>query len=256
MQVGSSPTHQTISCSMRLSEEFDMGLRAVIFDLDGTITHFNIDYVGMRKAALAELDKMNLRTPELTEQLYLYVILEKVKRTADALTYEKLRERIYGRLEAIEIKAAREVTLHPNIEEILRELRDRGIRLGLVTNNGRSGANLTLDRFKLKAFFDTIVTRDDCQEMKPAPAPVIMVLARLNAQAEDSILVGDGVMDMIAAKAAGLRSVAVATGPSGMQHLLQAEPDYVIASISDLPELVNLLEFGSGQNASKTNMAP
>jgi pyrophosphatase PpaX len=233
-----------------------MRLRAVIFDLDGTITHFNIDYVGMRRAALAELDKMNLRTPELTDQMYLYVILQKVRTTADAQTYEKLRERLYGRLEDIEVKAAREVTLYPDIEEILRELRNRHIKLGLVTNNGRAGTNLTLDRFRIRTLFDAIVTRDDCREMKPDAAPVIMVLARLNAQVEEAILVGDGVMDIIAARAAGLRSAAVATGPSGMQHLLQTEPDYVLASISDLLKLVDLLGSEPNQNACKTNVAP
>ena len=256
MQVDSRATHQTISCSLKLSEEPAMRPRAVIFDLDGTITHFNIDYVGMRRAALAELDKMNLRTPELTEQLYLYVMLQKVSTTADAATYEELRERLYGRLEEMEIKAAREVTLYPDVEMMLRELRDRHIKLGLVTNNGRAGTNLTLDRFRIRTLFDAIVTRDDCREMKPDAAPVIMVLTELNAQVEEAILVGDGVMDMIAAKAAGLRSAAVATGPSGMQHLLQTEPDYVLASISDLLELVDLLESENDQNASKTNMAP
>jgi len=230
--------------------------RAVIFDMDGTITHFNIDYVGMRRAALAELDKMNLRTPELTEQLYLYLILQKVKTTADAQTYEKLRERLYGRLEDIEISAAREVTLYPGVEDTLRELRNRHIKLGLVTNNGRAGTTLTLNRFRIGTFFDSIVTRDDCREMKPDAAPIIQVLAEMNVQVEEAILVGDGVMDIIAAKAAGLRSAAVATGPSRMQHLLQTEPDYVLGSINDLRDLIELLESEPGQNAANTNVIP
>jgi len=214
---------------------------AIIFDLDGTITHFNIDYVGMRRAALVELDKMNLLTPEFTEQLYLYVILQKVKATADPKTYEILRERLYGRLEDMEIKAAREVTLYPGVQGMLRELRSRHIKLGLVTNNGRSGTNLTLNRFRIRTFFDAIVTRDDCREMKPDTGPIIMALTQLNAQAGGTILIGDGVMDMIAARAAGLRSAAVGTGPSGMQQLLQTEPDYVLASINDLLDLVDRL---------------
>jgi HAD superfamily hydrolase (TIGR01509 family) len=230
-----------------------MRLKAVVFDLDGTITRFNIDYVGMRRAALVELDKMNLRTPEMTEQMYLYLILQKVKTSADAQTYERLRKSLYERLEDIEIKAAREVTLYPGVEETLRELRNRHIKLGLVTNNGRAGTNLTLDRFGIRTLFDAIVTRDDCREMKPEAAPILQVLAELDAQVEEAILVGDGVMDMIAAKAVGLRSAAVATGPSSIQHLLQTEPDYVLASINDLLEL---LEREPAQKASNTNMIP
>ena len=214
----------------------------IIFDLDGTITHFNIDYVGMRRAALAELRKMGLLTPEFTEQLYLYVILQKVKATAGPKAYEILRERLYGRLEDMEIKAAREVTLYPGVQGMLRELRNRHIKLGLVTNNGRAGTNLTLNRFRIRTFFDAIVTRDDCQEMKPDTGPIIMALTQLSAQAGETILIGDGVMDMIAARAAGLRSAAVGTGPSGMQQLLQTEPDYVLASINDLLDLIDRLQ--------------
>jgi len=224
--------------------------------MDGTITRSNIDFVGMRRVALAELDNMNLRTAEMTEQLYLYLILQKVRTTVDEQTYEKLRKRLYGRLEDIEIKAAREVILYPGVEETLRELRNRHIKLGLVTNNGSAGTYLTLDRFKIRTVFDAIVTRDDCSEMKPDAAPVRQVLAELNAQVEEAILIGDGVMDIIAAKAAGLRSVAVATGPTDMRRLLQTEPDYVLGSINDLQILVEVLEAESGQKAVKTKVLP
>ena len=230
--------------------------RAIIFDMDGTITRFNIDYVGMRRVALAELDNMNLRTPEMTEQLYLYLMLQKVRTAVDEQTYEKLRKRLYGRLEDIEIKAAQEVILYPGVEETLRELRNRHIKLGLVTNNGSAGTYLTLDRFKIRTVFDSIVTRDDCSEMKPDAAPVRQVLAELNVQVEEAILVGDGVMDIIAAKAAGLRSVAVATGPADMRRLLQTEPDYVLGSINDLQILVEVLEAESGQKAVNTKVLP
>ena len=230
--------------------------RAVIFDMDGTITRFNIDYVGMRRAALAEVEKMNLRTPDMTEQLYLYFILQKIKATADAQTYETLRKRLFRRLEDIELKAAREVTLYPGVVETLRELRNRQIKLGLVTNNGRAGTNLTLDRCGISTLFEVIVTRDDCQEMKPDAAPIIKVLEEIKAGVEEALLVGDGIMDIIAAKAVGLRSAAVPTGPSQIQRLLETEPDYILGSINDLLNLIDLLASESGQNAATTNMIP
>jgi pyrophosphatase PpaX len=156
----------------------------------------------------------------------------------------------------MEIKAAQEVMLYPGVEETLRELRNRDIKIGLVTNNGRAGTNLTLNRFRLKALFDAVVTRDDCKEMKPDAAPVRQVLAELNSRAEEAILVGDGVMDIIAAKAAGLRSVAVATGPSGIDRLLQTEPDYVLGSINDLQKLIDILDSEADQKAANTNVLP
>jgi len=66
-------------------------------------------------------------------------------------------------------------------------------------------------------------------------------LSELAVPREAAILVGDGVMDVMAAKAAGIRSVAVATGPFPLARLLKAEPDYVLGSVNDLPSLVEKL---------------
>jgi phosphoglycolate phosphatase-like HAD superfamily hydrolase len=49
-------------------------------------------------------------------------------------------------------------------------------------------------------------------------------------------------MDIMAAKAAGLRSVAVSTGPFPIERILKAEPDYLLHSVNELPQLIELLE--------------
>src|SRR5271157_4722608 len=139
----------------------------------------------------------------------------------------------------MEAKAAQEVALLPGALDTLRKLKSQSLKLGLVTNNGRAGTNLTLKRHHLKQLFDSVVTRDDCEEMKPDCAPVMKVLKDLHVDPAEAILVGDGVMDIMAAKAAGLVSVAVATGPFPNERLLQAEPDYLLGSINDVPTLVD-----------------
>jgi phosphoglycolate phosphatase-like HAD superfamily hydrolase len=69
----------------------------------------------------------------------------------------------------------------------------------------------------------------------------LKVLTALNVTPGEAILIGDGVMDIMAARAAGVPSVAVATGPFTSDHLLEAEPDYLLGSINDLPTLIDLL---------------
>lgn len=210
-------------------------------DMDGTITRFNLDYMAARRKALQELDKLNLRTPETNEQLSLYLILKKLKDEMDPEGFTNLRERFYGLLEDMEVKAAKEVTIYPGVVETLRMLRDRGLRIGLLTNNGHAGTEITLRRHHLAAFFDAIVTRDDCEEMKPDGAPVQKLLAEMNLPPEEAVLVGDGVIDIMAARAAGLPSVAVATGPFPSERLVKAEPDYLLGSVNDLPLLIERL---------------
>jgi pyrophosphatase PpaX len=217
-------------------------------DMDGTITKFNLDFMSFRRRALKELEEMNLRTPDMTDQLSLSVILSKLKGKVDADAFRRIRTQIYGMIEEIELRAATEVTLYPGAVDTLRKLRSHSMKIGLATNNGRKGTELTLSRYRLENLFDAVVTRDDCDNMKPAADPVLRVLTELNVTSGEAVLIGDGVMDIMAARAAGIRSVAVATGPFKSDLLLKAEPDYLLGSINDLPTLIELLNTAKGSD--------
>ena len=209
--------------------------------MDGTITKFNLDYKAARQRALMELEKRGLLTPDMTTDISLYVLLDRLRANMEPEKFLTLRTTCYGFFEEMELKAAGQVTLQPGAVETLRALKSKPLKLGLVTNNSRTGTDLTLNRLNLSGIFDEIVTRDDCDEMKPAAAPVLKILAALNVPAEASILVGDGVIDILAAKAAGIRSAAVTPDPFPLKRTLNAEPDYLLGSLRDLPALIDLL---------------
>jgi HAD superfamily hydrolase (TIGR01549 family) len=217
-------------------------VRAIIIDMDGTITNFNLDFMDVRRKGLKELERMNLRTPDMTEQTSFFVLLNAVKDRLDALSYVLLRRKFYNLLEEMELEGAKGVTLYSGAVETLQKIRSHGVKIGLVTNNGRAGTDLTLNRLGLQSFFDVVVTRDDCEEMKPSAEPVKKALAGMHVQIQSAILVGDGVMDVLAARATGLLSIAVATGPFSNERLLKVEPDYFLGSINDLPLLIDSLE--------------
>jgi HAD superfamily hydrolase (TIGR01509 family) len=218
-----------------------LSLEAIVIDMDGTITEFNLDFVTFRRRQLAELEKMNLRTPDMTEEVSSSIILAKLKDKVDEKTYRMVRKRMYDMVEEIELKAANEVTLYSGAVETLRKIRARPMKIGLLTNNSRKGTDLTLSRHGLHGLFDAVVTRDDCEDMKPSAEPVLRVLTKLNVKPEAAILIGDGVLDIMAAKAAGVRSAAVGTGPFKTELFLKTEPDYVLGSINDLPTLIDSL---------------
>ena len=242
-------TNSTISCCQTASPEVKCLIKGIVMDMDGTITRFNLDYMAARRKALQELDKLDLRTPEMNEQLSLYLILKKLKDEMDPERFTSLRGRFYAVLEDMEVRAAKEVTLYPGAVETLRILRDRGLRIGLLTNNSHAGTEITLRRHHLAAFFDAVVTRDDCEEMKPDGAPVRKLLTEMNVPPEEAILVGDGVIDIMAARDAELPSVAVATGPFPSERLVKAEPDYLLGSVNDLPLLIERLNAEGGSQS-------
>jgi len=217
-------------------------VKAILTDMDGTFTRFNLDYMWMRRAALQLLDEAGLRRPNFSDQMSIYAMLKELRGTISETRYSEIKKCIYDRVETVETKAAEEAQLMPGASEALNELKQMKKRIVVVTNNGRYGAERTIERLGLAGVFDGIVTRDDVDELKPDPGIVHKALGLVHANADEAILVGDAVIDIVAARAASVRSVAVPTGPFPMARLLQEEPDFIVSSFLEVPELVRRLD--------------
>lgn len=219
-----------------------MTVKAILTDMDGTFTKFNLDYMWMRRAALHFLDEIGLLRPNFSDQMSIYAMLKELRGTISEGRYNEVKKRIYDRVETIETKAAEEAQLMPGAKEALNELKQMRKKIVVVTNNGRLGAVRTIQRLGLAGFFDGVVTRDDVDELKPDPGIVHKALDLAHANADEAILVGDAVIDIVAARAASVRSVAVPTGPFPMARLLQEEPDFIVSSFLEVPGLVRRLD--------------
>ena len=126
----------------------------------------------------------------MTEEISLYILLNKLKENLEPDKFQNLRTTCYRFFEEMEVKAAKEAVLYPGAADTLHELRSRRLKLGLVTNNSRAGTMLTLDRFNLSPIFDAIVTRDDCDEMKPAAAPILKILTEMAGCSKSRAIIG------------------------------------------------------------------
>jgi len=217
-------------------------VKAILTDMDGTFTRFNLDYMWMRRAALQLLDEAGLRRPNFSDQMSIYAMLKELRGTISEARYSEIKKSIYDRVETVETKAAEGAQLMPGASEALNELKQMKKRIVVVTNNGRYGAERTIERLGLAGVFDGIVTRDDVDELKPDPGIVHKALSLAHANADEAILVGDAVIDIVAARAASVRSVAVPTGPFPMARLLQEEPDFIVSSFLEVPELVRQID--------------
>lgn len=124
--------------------------------------------------------------------------------------------------------------LYPNALDTLRALRDRGHRLGLVTNKPRRFVDLMLPAFELDSLFDTVVAGDDLATKKPDPEMVHAALSALGVPPSAACLVGDSRADLGAAKQSGVSSVLVSFGYCGDLDVYHAGADRVIESLSEL----------------------
>jgi HAD superfamily hydrolase (TIGR01549 family) len=218
-----------------------MSVKAILIDMDGTITKFNLDYMWMRRTALKLLDEAGLWRPNFSDQMSIYAMLNELRGSISNERLNEIKKRIYEKVERIESEAAERAELMPGAMEALNGLRQMKKRIVIVTNNGRLGADRTLERLNLLGTIDAVVTRDDVDELKPDPGIVFKALNLASAKADEAILVGDAIIDIKAAKAASVRSVAIPTGPYPATRLLQEEPDFIVSSLVDLPELVHRL---------------
>jgi len=97
--------------------------------------------------------------------------------------------------------------LFPHTKETLKELKNSGLKLGLVTNTPRKQADKLLAYLKLKEYFDVIVGGDEVKNGKPAPDIVLEACKRLDVDVKDVLLVGDTEMDILSGRNAGCVSI-------------------------------------------------
>ena len=116
------------------------------------------------------------------------------------------------------------------MEDVLRELKAQGRRLGVVTAKRRMTVGLAFKRLGIEPWFDVVVTCDDTTAHKPDPEPIELALTRLGASAADAAYVGDSPFDVAAARGAGVFAVAVTWG--GMHDVDDA--DGIVDSAEEL----------------------
>lgn len=127
---------------------------------------------------------------------------------------------------------------YPGAVEAVRELKARGVALGIVSSKNRDGLEKGIRLCGLDGLFDTLVTSDDLEASKPDPAPVRVALSILASQPSATLLVGDSPHDMMAGRAAGIRTAAVLWGPFTREDLAAQQPDHWLRSFGDLLALV------------------
>ncbi|HEY74185.1 MAG: hypothetical protein B6I35_14255 [Anaerolineaceae bacterium 4572_32.2] len=218
-----------------------MNVDAVLFDFDGTLVHLNIDFSQMRADVEAILPRYGLSADSKASRYTLELIAE----CAQALTTrnggeeiaEAFRRDAEAAILAIEMGAADTAQVHPGAPELLERLRERGIKIGIVTRNCRAAVEHILGKNTLT--YDVLLTRDDVAAVKPHPEHLLAALRLLQVEPQRALMVGDHPMDIRAGRAVGARTVAVLTGYSSVERFMPENPDLVLGQVG---ELVTYLE--------------
>jgi len=221
-------------------------IKAVIFDLDGTLVDFNIDYKAARAEAIRLLTKKGLPSSLLSINESVFDMLKKAKKHMknngkEEKEFLKLKRNAISLVEHYESEAARKTNMVPGVLEALKTLKKMKLKMAIFTTNGKKSTSHILTRFNLRRFFDAIITRESVSAVKPDPAHLDATLRALNVRPEEAIVVGDSARDMKCARKLNVVAVGVATGFSSIETLTNAGADYLASSSADIPNLVRQL---------------
>lgn len=123
---------------------------------------------------------------------------------------------------------------YPGIAALLDELALTGATIGVVTSKRLASATRTLEAAGLADRLPVVVAMEDTALHKPNPEPLMLALDRLGARPEESVYIGDAVVDVQAARAAGMAAIAVTWGAGDRSDLLAAGPVAVVDTIEVL----------------------
>lgn len=213
-------------------------LKAIIFDLDGTLVDSARDLQDATNALLAEV---GLRPVSLDEVKSMIGdgAAKLVERAVVAAGGDgsRLPELVARFLTIYEGNASRHTQAYPGVPDTLKGLRSLGLALAVVTNKPYAATLEILEALGLHGYFGAVVGGDTLAERKPHPAPILLALERLGVEPEAALMVGDNYHDVQAARAAGLRAFAVTYGYSHKPHA-ELGADRLLNAMSDLLPVV------------------
>lgn len=213
-------------------------IQGVLFDLDGTLidTH-DLILASFRHATREVLGRV-IPDDVLMQKVGQPLVVQMWDFADDDATHERL-VRTYR--EHNEAAHDREVRAFPQVAETLQQLHEAGYPMGVVTSKRHALAVRALDILGLAPHLKFVVGSDDCPSHKPDPDPVEMGCDMLGLRPETCLYVGDSPFDMQAGNAAGCMTAAAVWGMFPEGELAAESPDFTIASIGELPDLLTRL---------------
>lgn len=203
--------------------------RTILLDLDGTV----IDSVGL----IRESHRHAVRTvlgQELADEVLIANVGRPLIDQMRVFSVDRADElyRVYRTWN--HANTAELLRPYPGIEDVLRDLRDAGCRLGIVTSKSTDAVELAWRTVPLDAYFDVVVAAEDTDRHKPDPTPVLYGLESLGGDAEGACYVGDSPFDLRAGAAAGVATVGVTWGFFSRAELEAERPDLIVDTAAEL----------------------
>lgn len=192
-------------------------IKAVIFDLDGTLTRPFLNFKEIRDEIGVPFGRQSL--------------LDQIGEMP-----EDEARKAHQILAAREREAVENAEINEGVRELVEYVNSRGLKSGVITRNSRESTEKTLE--KLGLVFEVVIDRESDYPIKPDPAPLMAMLADWGISPPEALMVGDFRYDVECGLAAGAKTCLVDNGrdieDDGGPHFRVSFPGEVIGVIGKL----------------------
>lgn len=210
-----------------------MTFKTVLFDFDGTIADTNqliseSHFVVMQENFPGRFQKSDMpqfNGPSL-EEIY------------GALDFNRKDELIARYREVMLEKHDEMISIFPGIKQLLKNLQQEGISLGVVSTKRKDVLQQGVDLLGITEYFDTILGSGDFIHPKPNPESLLLAIDLLQADKETSVMVGDNHHDILAGNNAGVASVFVGWSEKTTEFIKPYNPSKIVGNPKELEEFI------------------
>ena len=212
-------------------------LKALVFDMDGTITILTLPLEAMRrdtkeyyisKGFPPDLFENSDGISSSTGKARKYFLSNGYSED----DWDKMESEMDTILSQHEGFAAASAVPIEGALDIVKKVRDAGLKTAILTNNGRPALDKIMEQIPLAPHFDIIQTRHESPKPKPYPDGLLKVASELGVDKNEVVYVGDALIDGTAAQRAGIDFWGVATGETSSEKLYEAGASKVFTSLS------------------------
>lgn len=213
-------------------------MKKIIFDFDGTLVNSNEAVITSLNATYFEFkgempDYIEAIEPILGKPLEVQMSSFGIERVEEAVEYY--------RSYYMDIRDERTFS-YEGVDVLLSLLKEKGYRMGIISNKGPSGLQHGLEKFNYTDYFDVVVSKDDVTEKKPHPDAFNPILEAMGGALSDYMIVGDSISDVLLGHNLGIPSILVNWTLLPDEAFIEAEPTYVIDTPLDLMNIIRVLE--------------
>ena len=213
-------------------------IKAIVWDLDGTLIHFKINSIKARKTVINILASHGIDKKQLSIQKSILDNINTSKeifqqKENDPNLVNKVLEEIDKEVSKIEYEAALNATVIKGIEDVLIFVKKNNLKQAIFTFNKYEHAKISLEKVKLVKFFEVIIGRDNVSNPKPHPDHLLVICNKLDVKPNEILVIGDNYRDIEGAINVGAHSIAVHTKLAIVETLQKAD---VIVRESEIPQ--------------------